>query len=121
MEKVDKLNIIRIDNGICFKCGGVFEVKGLKIRTDHHCIPQVLKPVFNIIVPLHKCCHDELNALYASSQPEAKIVGMTILKRALNDVQGLKGHHSAGFVKLEKVEAKLQKAVDEIEQEKDGK
>lgn len=113
MAAVESLKVIRIDNGICFICGGTFEQKGDKIRTDHHCIPQCLKPVLNVIVPAHKCCHEELNALYIATQKKPKDNALTILKRALNDVQGLKGHHSTGFVKMEKVEAKLQKAVDE--------
>ena len=109
--KIASLNIIKIDNGICFKCGETFELKGDKRKTEHHCIPKCLKPIFNVIVPLHKKCHEELNALYTISQPKSKVIGMTILKRALNDVQGLKGHNLAFQTKIDKVETKLQKAV----------
>lgn len=118
MSKVEALNVIKIDNGICFMCGRTFIQTGNKRKTEHHCIPQCLEPMFNIIVPLHYKCHEELNSLYAISQPKAKVIGITILKRALNDVQGLKGSNLAQGVKIEKVEAKLQKAVNEREVKK---
>ena len=119
MTKVEYLNEIKIDNGVCFMCGGTFELKTKKKKTMHHCIEQCLKPMFNIIVPLHLECHEKLNALYAVSQPKPKAVGINDLKRALNDVQGIKGHYKSGVFKVEKIEAKIQKKIDDREVKKD--
>lgn len=122
MAKVEYLNEIKIDNGVCFMCGGTFNQTKEKKKTSHHCLPQCLESMFNILVPLHHECHEKLNALYTVSQPKQKVVGISILKRALNDVQGIKGHHKAGLARIEKVEAKIQKKVDELrEEKKDGK
>lgn len=47
--------IIPIEDKICWICG---EDKHL---TKHHVLPQHLKPINNLIVPVCEKCHDKLN------------------------------------------------------------
>ena len=69
MEKINKnkdnstMNV-QINMNICFICGKNFE--GDKER--HHAIPKCMKPVFNVLIPVHRHCHKELNKLYVSQQ-----------------------------------------------------
>lgn len=98
---------IKIDNGICFKCGKSFDnsPKGFESginKTDHHSIPKVMKPKFNVTVPLHDKCHKELNNLYAKSQKKVKPIGLPMLKRLLNNFEGLVAHHNKFNPKAEK-------------------
>lgn len=55
---------VQINMNICFICGKNFE--GDKER--HHAIPKCMKPVFNVLIPVHRHCHKELNKLYVSQQ-----------------------------------------------------
>ena len=56
---------MHIDSTTCFFCGKSLD-KGTRER--HHCIPKCLKPKINIIIPLHKKCHEKINAIYVSQQ-----------------------------------------------------
>lgn len=44
-------------------CGKDFKGK-IKELTSHHSLPKVLKPVYNITIPLCEECHKKLNSLY---------------------------------------------------------
>lgn len=58
-----KMNV-QINMNMCFICGKGFE--GDKER--HHAIPRCMKPAFNVLIPIHRHCHKELNKLYVSQQ-----------------------------------------------------
>ena len=120
MEK-EAIKTIKIDNGVCFSCGEEFEPTGPLMRTLHHCLPKLIDPKFNVIVPLHKVCHQELNSIYAHSKakpPEA--FGLSAFKRTQNSVQGLVGHSEAFSKKIQKVADAITKDIEKRES-KDAK
>ncbi len=48
---------ITISDDKCWLCGKEFNnEKGMQ-RTTHHVLPQQLKPVKNILIPIHQKCH----------------------------------------------------------------
>ena len=51
------MTLIRINDNICWMCG-----RQRNDMTQHHGIPQHLKPVHNIEMPICKPCHDKINA-----------------------------------------------------------
>ena len=48
--------IIRISEGVCWSCGEK------TANTTHHGLPQHLSPVKNVLIPICKDCHAEINA-----------------------------------------------------------
>ena len=55
-----KKEVMKIDEDYCFICGRIFDEKIKK--TFHHSIPQRLKPVNNVKVPVCADCHIKQNA-----------------------------------------------------------
>lgn len=57
--------IFRIKSHICLMCGHKFsEANGKEDLhlSDHHAIPGKMKPVFNVIIPIHIKCHEKINS-----------------------------------------------------------
>ena len=46
---------IKITDKTCWRCGSVEKIQ------SHHCIPQYMKPISNIEVPMCDDCHKELH------------------------------------------------------------
>lgn len=56
------LSVIKIDASHCFCCGKTMASNSPDdVKTKHHAIPEEMKPVRNIIVPLCRKCHRELH------------------------------------------------------------
>ena len=49
---------LRVLGGICSICG-----ETTNNITQHHTLPKHLKPKFNVVVPVCKKCHDNINKL----------------------------------------------------------
>lgn len=49
------MTTIKIHDTKCWRCGITKNI------TEHHAIPQRMKPENNVIVPICKKCHDEIN------------------------------------------------------------
>jgi len=61
MKKInDETTTINIQDNICWRCGKTFKNGD---RTAHHGIPQALKPLRNVVIPLCSDCHEELNTI----------------------------------------------------------
>ncbi len=74
LNKEDK--IFRIKSDICLMCGKPFsEAKGYEglFTSDHHSIPEKMKPVFNVIIPIHVKCHRKLNNNFILKQQVIKM------------------------------------------------
>jgi len=111
---------IKIDNGVCFSCGEEFESVGPLKKTMHHCLPSLINPKFNVLIPLHKVCHEELNKLYVHSVPkQPKAIGLPSFKRVQNDIQGIIGHSETFTKKIKKVLDKVDKVVADREPKKE--
>jgi len=61
-------DLIKIEAHHCYKCGNAFVGKVKK--TNHHAIPQFLKPERNIVVPICVDCHKEINSYTVQSIPQ---------------------------------------------------
>lgn len=74
-EKGANLSIIKIDSVHCFCCGNQFDpqIKG-GLKTKHHAIPEELKPVRNIIIPVCRNCHDKIHLDSQAMNPKTKKV-----------------------------------------------
>lgn len=73
-----QIELIRLDSGpsICFMCGKTFEgtnPSNPMSKTQNHGIPKMLKPVKNVIFPLHLECHRKLNATYKLQEKKVQI------------------------------------------------
>ena len=74
LDKNDK--IIKIKSDICLMCGHKFNKnKGNESLnlSDHHSIPGKMKPVFNVIVPIHVKCHRKLNSNFMTKSEFVKM------------------------------------------------
>lgn len=49
------MSIIKIHETKCWRCGTTENI------TNHHAIPQRMKPLKNVIVPICQSCHNEIN------------------------------------------------------------
>ena len=81
LNKEDK--IFRIKSNICLMCGHKFSKTNGKEDlhlSDHHAIPGKMKPVFNVIIPIHIKCHKKLNSNFLNksefNKMEHKIVSL---------------------------------------------
>jgi len=54
---------LHVSDSICFLCGEPFNSTTHK-KTKHHSIPKFLKPKFNVVVPIGKSCHHEMNKIF---------------------------------------------------------
>ena len=52
--------LITIQDSVCHRCARK------KTLTRHHCLPKHFHPRHNIVIPLCKECHDELNVDHSS-------------------------------------------------------
>lgn len=105
--KVDKIKEFKIDNGICFKCGNTFNDK--EDKTMHHSIPQSMSPEFNVLIPLCRKCHREINKLLVSQIP--KVRPSPQLSTFSNRLEGLKGSLIRYQTKLDKVMNEVNKQI----------
>ena len=78
---------VQLNMNICFICGKNFE--GDKER--HHAIPKCLKPAFNVLIPVHRRCHKELNKMYVSQQKKPLYDKMErVVDNAIVQLAGIK-------------------------------
>ena len=61
------MNIMKLELPKCPRCDRAWE--GLS-KTTHHAIPLFMKPTNNILIPMCRECHDELNSYYVQEQPK---------------------------------------------------
>ncbi len=88
LDKDDK--IIKIKSDICLMCGHKFSKSKEKMDlhlSDHHAIPSKMKPVYNIIIPVHIKCHRKINSNFIIKSEFVKME---------NKVKSL----SAGFLRI---------------------
>ena len=52
--------IITANDSVCWRCARK------RLLTKHHCLPSHFKPRHNVIIPLCKECHNELNVDHSS-------------------------------------------------------
>lgn len=65
-EKGANLSVIKIDAVHCFCCGEQFQKNDIsKQKTGHHAIPEELKPVRNVIIPV---CNECTKKIHQDSQ-----------------------------------------------------
>ncbi len=72
LDKRDRIFIIK--SKICLICGkGFSKAKKKKelFKSDHHAIPQKMKPLFKVVIPIHVKCHMELNKNFL---PKSEII-----------------------------------------------
>lgn len=62
-------NNVKVDDVICYMCGLAFG-EGALAKTKNHAIPKMLNPKYNVIMPLHKSCHEKLNSIYFVQTPK---------------------------------------------------
>lgn len=96
---------IYIDMDKCPRCGKIF--KDEVVKTRHHAVPQFMKPEYEVLIPLCKPCHEELNGFYSHSNKKPTFPGKNKIKTIYNHAEGLKGT-------LSKYEKKLDKFMDEV-------
>jgi len=66
------LSLIKIESFHCWRCGvNMAGTTPDDMKTEHHSIPEELKPVRNISVPVCRKCHGEINNSQ-SMQPHDK-------------------------------------------------
>ena len=53
---------IKIDDDKCWMCGEAFSNEKGKSHTTHHCLPVNMRPVKNIMIPIHESCHNKINS-----------------------------------------------------------
>lgn len=78
MVATKQIKQLKLDTvpSICWMCGKTFEGGGPKnpmSKTLNHGIPKMLKPVKNVIFPLHLECHRKLNASYNLQEKRMKV------------------------------------------------
>jgi hypothetical protein len=54
-DKGQNLSVIKIEGFHCFCCGELFNKECKK--TNHHSLPEELKPMRNIVIPVCEDCH----------------------------------------------------------------
>jgi len=62
-----KQKTYKIKSNICLMCGERFgKEKGEDTMqvSEHHSIPGKMKPMFNVVIPLHIKCHRKLNRFF---------------------------------------------------------
>lgn len=80
-------NEIIINSDICYICGKKFQGKAELEKTMHHSIPKCIKPKFNIQIPVHRKCHDEMNRNFIHKQQIIKLQNrMTSLNACLDNI-----------------------------------
>lgn len=56
------LSVIKIEATHCFGCGNNMDnTTPGKVKTKHHAIPEEMKPVRNIVLPVCRKCHDNIH------------------------------------------------------------
>ena len=99
---------ITVTDNVCWMCGKGFVGDNKQgQRTTHHVIPQYLRPHKNILIPLHKACHEKLN-----EQDFGALVSFTysIMKSA----QSLLGNTNKILCRLKKMETRTVEDVVEL-------
>jgi hypothetical protein len=77
--------IINTEDKFCWICGAD------KFLTKHHVLPQHLKPINNVLVPICKKCHDKLNVEdFQSLYPFLTKISLTLkgIEDSLNKTNG---------------------------------
>lgn len=58
--------LVTMDDNVCWRCGLPFGSDELQ-RTNHHVLPKQFVPVKNVLIPLHRKCHDEVTSTDTAS------------------------------------------------------
>jgi hypothetical protein len=111
MVTIRQIAAIKLDSvpSICFMCGKTFEgtsPSNPMSKTLNHGIPKMLKPVKNVIFPLHLECHKKLNAIY-KVQERKKLIPMELNQAKMKLISAIKAK--------EEMDTKLMEAYGEIE------
>lgn len=85
-EKGANLSVMKIDAVHCFVCGEQFQKTGDRIKTNHHGIPEELKPLRNIVIPVCKGCHKLIHQDSQAMNPKKL--------KVLRKVKSMKKHYS---------------------------
>ena len=64
------LSIMKIEAYHCYSCSNPFGKTGKHRKTQHHAIPQFLKPKRNVLVPVCYDCHKNINKYLVQSIPK---------------------------------------------------
>jgi len=92
MELNKENNTFKVKSDVCLMCGHKFSKERGKEdlhHSDHHSIPGKMKPVFNVIIPIHIKCHRKINSTFLSRSEFVKMenkleslhVGLLRIKR----------------------------------------
>lgn len=76
---------IHVQETLCWVCG-----TGNKKMTMHHTIPQHLKPVKNVVVPVCRACHDKINENDVSGMYQFAIKIMKKTEQLHKEAEALK-------------------------------
>ena len=73
-EMVDtaRYDLIKLDSAHCWLCGKLFNDK--VIKSNHHSIPDFLKPKRNVVIPVCIDCHIILNKYCKQQIPKLKTI-----------------------------------------------
>ena len=90
-RKVDKganLGIVRIKASHCYNCGEMLQANKSDLKeTQHHAIPQKLKPKRNFIIPICKGCHQKINDHFMpKTQMKRLVVRLESLKKQADSI-----------------------------------
>ncbi len=90
MKIEEKGNLLVIDDTVCWKCGEPFEQHAknmLNDKTAHHSIEKQFHPVKNVIIPIHKNCHDSMHKTSTvMNSVKSKINGLNNYINELNEM-----------------------------------
>ena len=61
-------NELKIEASHCYNCGKPFTSEDPK--TKHHSIPKSMKPDRNVLLPVHKSCHQKIHEAITLTKPD---------------------------------------------------
>src|SRR3990167_9744642 len=91
-----RLDLIKIDAHHCFKCLAAFNGK----KTQHHAIPDFMKPKRNVLIPICETCHKEINLYMIQQLPNFKS-----LNNFISNIESIVKKYKKKLDKYEKKEA----------------
>jgi hypothetical protein len=67
-----RYDLVKLDSAHCWMCGELFNEK--VVKSNHHSIPDFLKPKRNVIIPVCLDCHKILNMYCKQQIPKLKTI-----------------------------------------------